>query len=69
MYLQNWSHVLSYVNKAESTPEGEVSLRGFLFACLLGLKCTAEIQGGNVRMCWASDGHIEISATYLHNLD
>ncbi len=21
VYLQNWSHVLSYVNKAESTPE------------------------------------------------
>lgn len=26
VYLQNWSHVLSYVNKAESTPEiAEVS--------------------------------------------
>ena len=21
VYLQNWSHVLSYVNKAESTPD------------------------------------------------
>jgi len=27
VYLQNWSHVLSYVNKAESTPEiAEVSV-------------------------------------------
>lgn len=27
VYLQNWSHVLSYVNKAESTPEiAEVSI-------------------------------------------
>lgn len=27
VYLQNWSHVQSYVNKAESTPEmAEVSL-------------------------------------------
>uniref|UniRef100_A0A1B6LTV4 PCI domain-containing protein n=1 Tax=Graphocephala atropunctata TaxID=36148 RepID=A0A1B6LTV4_9HEMI len=42
VYLQNWSHVLSYVNKAESTPDfSEVGGKESNQAIMTRLKCAA----------------------------
>lgn len=46
VYLQNWSHVLSYVNKAESTPEiAEVSAT--VTHRRSKLLVSAPVRGGN----------------------
>ncbi|CAG0917261.1 unnamed protein product [Notodromas monacha] len=42
VYLQNWSHVLSYVNKAESTPElSEVGRKESMAVTQTQLRCAA----------------------------
>lgn len=42
IYLQNWSHVLSYVSKAESTPEfSDVHSKDCNFLIVTRLKCAA----------------------------
>ncbi|XP_073836584.1 COP9 signalosome subunit 1b [Musca autumnalis] len=41
LYLQNWSHVLSYVSKAESTPDFSESSKDANQAVLTRLKCAA----------------------------
>ncbi|XP_076435246.1 COP9 signalosome complex subunit 1-like [Babylonia areolata] len=41
VYLQNWSHVLSYVNKAESTPESDQSAKEASLTVQTQLKCAA----------------------------
>lgn len=42
MYLQNWSHVLSYVNKAEATPDySEIHSKEANQTILTRLKCAA----------------------------
>ncbi|KAK7111351.1 COP9 signalosome complex subunit 1-like isoform X4 [Littorina saxatilis] len=41
VYLQNWSHVLSYVNKAEATPDSESTTKEANLTVQSRLKCAA----------------------------
>lgn len=41
VYLQNWSHVLSYVSKAEATPESETTAKDTNLSVQSRLKCAA----------------------------
>ncbi|KAK2164227.1 hypothetical protein LSH36_67g01013 [Paralvinella palmiformis] len=43
VYLQNWSHVMSYVNKAESTPQATEN-KGCNQAVMTKLKCAAGLS-------------------------
>ncbi|KAK7484674.1 hypothetical protein BaRGS_00024082 [Batillaria attramentaria] len=65
VYLQNWSHVLSYVNKAESTPETEQSAKEANLTVQSRLKCAAGLADLATRKYKSAAKHF-LQASFDH---